>query len=316
MSLSSAEKFIIVNYHYVEDPRPDFSGIHPCPVREFERQVGYLAKNYMLTSVPELFRAAQEGRSGTHAAITFDDGLRDQLEYAVPVLRNHKAPATFFFITGTLEGFVPLAHKIHLLSSRMGMVEIARAFNAFLKESFPDVSERYDIPNDRRLTADRRLHEDIISANVKEMLILIPQKIRDDFFRTVASRVIGEDEAAIAGRLFMSGGEMQKLDREGFVIGSHTHYHESLERRDEAAFREDTAKAQKVFFRYLGKTPAVISYPHGRSNDATKRVLEEFRFTHGVTIERRGITAGDDPFAIPRFDTTDMKVFLDTVRVP
>lgn len=113
----------------------------------------------------------------------------------------------------------------------------------------------------------------------------------------------------------MNGDEMWELERAGFAIGSHTHYHESLEHRDEAAFREDTAKAQKVFSRSLGKTPTVISYPHGRSSEATKKVLEEFDFTHGVTIERRSVTAEDDPFAIPRFDTTDLKVFLNSAHV-
>lgn len=310
MPFSSAAKFIIVNYHYIEDPRPDRAGIHPCSVSEFERQVDYLVKNYTITSVPELFRAAQEGSDGSHAAVTFDDGLRDQLEYAIPVLRNHDATATFFFITGTLEGFVPLAHKIHLLSSRMSMAEIARVFNAFLKKSFPSVSESYYIPNDRRLT-DRRLHEDIISANVKETLIIIPKELRDSFFHTGAPRILGEDEGAIARRLFMNGDEMRELERTGFAIGSHTHYHESLERQDAVAFRGDTAKAREVFSRYLGEAPTVISYPHGRSNEATRRVLERSGFTHGVTIERRGVAAGDDPFAIPRFDTTDLKVFLD-----
>jgi peptidoglycan/xylan/chitin deacetylase (PgdA/CDA1 family) len=43
-----------------------------------------------------------EGRRG--AAVTFDDGFKDCMEYALPVLREYRVPATFFIVAGRVGG--------------------------------------------------------------------------------------------------------------------------------------------------------------------------------------------------------------------
>ena len=309
MQFSPDYNFIMVNYHYVEDPRPDFAGIHPCPVKEFERQIAFLSTHYRFVSVPEVLAGARAGVDKKMCAITFDDGLKDQLEYAVPILKAHGATATFFVITGTLSGIVPLAHKIHLLTSRMSMKETAAAFNAFLSRLFPAHKDEYHIPSDRRIT-DRRLHEDALSANVKETLIMIPQDILDAFLMEILQE-LNMNEADIRKHLFMSEGEIRSLEHDGFMIGSHTHYHESLEHKDEQFLSKDVRTSRDVLSRFLSRAPTVISYPHGRINEQMRSVLANAGFTHGVTIERREVRSDDDAFLLPRFDTMDVKKFLD-----
>ena len=309
MEFSPDYNFVMVNYHYVEDPRPDFAGIHSCPVKEFERQIAFLSKHFHFVSVPELFFAARESANTKMCAITFDDGLKDQWEHAVPILKAHGATATFFVITGTLAGIVPLAHKIHLISSRMSMEELANGFNAFLSRSFPAHKDEYHIPNDRRMT-NRRLHEDALSANVKETLIMIPHNIRDAFL-TETLQELHMNEADICKHLFMGEDEIRKLEHDGFMIGSHTHRHESLEHKNEQFLGEDVRTSRDVLSRFLSHAPSVISYPHGRINDAMRNVLTDAGFTHGVTIKRREVRSDDDAFLLPRFDTMDIKVFLD-----
>ena len=309
MEFSPDYNFVMVNFHYVEDPRPDFAGIHPCSVKEFERQIVFLSTHYRFVSVPELFAAARAGADKKMCAITFDDGLKDQLEHAVPILKAHGATAIFFVITGTLSGMLPLAHKIHLVSSRMSMKETATAFNAFLARSFPAYKDEYDIPSNRRIT-DRRLHEDVLSANVKETLIMIPQDIRDAFL-TEMLQELNMNEADICKHLFMSEDEIRNLERDGFMVGSHTHRHESLEHKNEQFLGEDVRTSRDVLSRFLSHAPTVISYPHGRINEAMRNVLTDAGFTHGVTIERREVRPDDDAFLLPRFDTVDVRNYLN-----
>ena len=308
MAFSIQDNFIIANYHYVENSRPDFSGIHPCSVQEFERQISFFAEHFSFVSVPELFAAAQHNENKKCCAITFDDGLKDQYDNAAPVLKKYNASATFFIITATLQGRVPLAHKIHTVTSRIPMNDLREKFNLFLASDFPDFTE-YLIPKDRRLT-DKRRYDDIISANVKEAFTIIPRKVSDAFL----AKCLGElkfDEWELAKKLFMSLQEIQTLDKDGFFIESHTHNHYDLSGAILNVQRDDFDADEKVFKKMVGRSPKIMAYPYGRPPE-TDEVLHEYGFRHAVTVESRVVSDADNPLRIPRFDTNDIKIFLDT----
>jgi peptidoglycan/xylan/chitin deacetylase (PgdA/CDA1 family) len=57
---------------------------------------------YRLETFSELAGLAERGRAQGHAALTFDDGLVDNLETLVPLLREEQAPATVFVVSGWL----------------------------------------------------------------------------------------------------------------------------------------------------------------------------------------------------------------------
>lgn len=311
MAFSLEDNQVIVNYHYVEDPRDNARGIHPCATVEFERQIAFFGARYRFVSVPQIFEAAQKGSQEKLCAITFDDGLRDQWEYALPLMKKHGVAATFFIITATLEGIMPSAHKIHLISSRISMLELVEKFNLFVSHAFPEVVASYDIPSDRYLNRKRR-HDDIAAANFKEMLNNIAPREVSAAFLSALFEELSMSEKEECAKLFMDASEIRALQDQGFFVETHTHHHYSLEREATEVLHKDFHAAATALKNILGKSPMVMAYPYGRS-PTDHAILGACGITLGVTAENRALHAGDHPLLIPRFDTNDVKSFLDAL---
>jgi len=294
MSFSLGDKQIIVNYHYVEDPGANNSGTHPCSLAKFDRQIKFLANHFRFCSVPEVFVAAQNQNTEPLCAITFDDGLKDQYIHAVPVLKKYQATATFFIITGTFAGWVPVAHKMHVflsLNSGEKLVDLANDF----------FGKKYFIPKDRRLT-DKRQWDDVCTANLKETMIILPEDVKNQFLDRLL-KDLNYDELELASRIFMNEDEVSRLLGEGFHVGSHTHRHEPLDTLSSRVEIEETVEQSKNYLANLvGVTPTLFCYPSGRFNKATVEVLNAQGFTHAVTIEQRAVVSEDHPLLIPRYD--------------
>lgn len=235
--IKNTDRRIIVNYHYVEDPRADWSGIHPCSVREFERQIGFLSKNFKVVAISQVFDSARNGTEGKFCAITFDDGLKGQYENALPILKKYKTIGTFFPITSTFEGRLPSTHKIHALLSHSSTAELIKIFHGFIREFYPDLETAYSVPADRRLF-ERRKHEDISTANFKETMISLPEDIKGRFLR-YCFKMMRLDEKKISRQIFMSQARIAELVNQGMEIGCHSHGHYSMATADSEFFKKD-----------------------------------------------------------------------------
>ncbi len=300
------DKHIIVNYHYVEDPNPKFSGITPCSVPEFDRQVQFLSKNYRIVSVPEVYEAAQAGKADRLCAITFDDGLKDQYQNALPILEKYGASGTFFIITSTFEGRLPPAHKVHILLSKLPIEQSIDTFHGFLKEFYPDLSAQYLIPKDRRLT-QKRLHESPANANFKETMITLPEDIKGQFLRYCFKQFKIKEEK-ISRNLFMSQEEVKDLRARGMVVGNHSHSHYSFDVISEETASNEVKLTSELLSGMLGSAPTIFSYPHGRQGKDSGSVLEPLGMKYAVNIVRKAVEKGDERFSIPRYDTADISI--------
>ena len=101
----------VLMYHKVNDLWPNPTTV---PTAVFEEQMGLLRElGYTPVSLDAVLDHYLRGAPLTPRAVllTFDDGYRDNLENALPILRRFGYPAVLFVPIGFLEGERPLPHE-------------------------------------------------------------------------------------------------------------------------------------------------------------------------------------------------------------
>src|SRR4051794_14236825 len=92
---------LLLMYHSVEPYTADPYRVTVSPER-FDRQLRWLRRNRLRgASMGEVLRARRRDRL---VGLTFDDGYRDFLTHALPVLDRYGFTATVFVIAGALGG--------------------------------------------------------------------------------------------------------------------------------------------------------------------------------------------------------------------
>jgi peptidoglycan/xylan/chitin deacetylase (PgdA/CDA1 family) len=96
----------VLMYHSISPSHgPDPHALRVSPDR-LDSQLTHLRRRRLQgVSVVEWLRAVERGRARRLVALTFDDGYRDFVEHAMPVLEHHGMTASAYVVTGKLGAF-------------------------------------------------------------------------------------------------------------------------------------------------------------------------------------------------------------------
>jgi peptidoglycan/xylan/chitin deacetylase (PgdA/CDA1 family) len=266
---------VILTFHHV---RPFAErGFSPNRILEVTPQFlnGALSslKNlgYELVTLTEAVARLRTGRGRTpFAALTFDDGYRDNLVHALPVLERHGAPMTLFVTPGFAER-----------TARLWWVELEEAVRRLDRVCLDERSLRFSAM--ARGDAEK-------SAAFDELYWRLRAEPDEQRLLDAVARLA--DEARVDGQALVDGlcldwQELRQMSRHPLVsIGAHTLTHPMLAKWDEARVRQEMAGSREAIARRLGMTPAHFSYPVGDRGSASLReftLAAEAGFAAAVT---------------------------------
>src|SRR5687767_11633417 len=103
----------------------------------FEDIIRTLCRSHTICALENSVERGFEKAGGRPlATILFDDGYKDNIEYAVPILQRYQCPASFYVVTGCIDNNIPtwtyivdhLLQNTHVQSLRFDMDFVAPFF--------------------------------------------------------------------------------------------------------------------------------------------------------------------------------------------
>ena len=226
-----AERYaLIVSYHYCHPTGGWLKGTKSITPEEFDAQLRSLTQNFVCTTMGELMNPAAD-LPETVAVVTFDDGFKDVVEHALPLLQRWRVPATVYCCSAPLvERTVLNVHRVHLLQAKLGLDRVPRSVRgAAGVAAAGGAASRARIPGLLGLYP----YDDEPTRRFKRLLNFeLPYRELDPILRMLFERFIGPDEE-MAAKLYLSESDLRRCQDAGLEIGVHGHSHRVLSRLTE-----------------------------------------------------------------------------------
>lgn len=232
--------------------------------------------------------------------ITFDDGLKEQFDFALPILDELGMQAIFFANSmNTEEGRVSIVHKIHLLRS----VIPSHVLLDYLKEQKIAMLTQEEL---QQAKTNYRF-DDAASAELKYLLnFKISFDIQEWLVQSIFEKHFSESE--ILESLYMSKSQLQFLANID-CLGSHTHTHYPLGLLHEDKLIYELEHSKNYLEQLSGKAIQMIAYPYGTPEACTDLVAETAKkvgYLYGFTTKKGIIEGSQNKLLLNRFDCNDV----------
>jgi peptidoglycan/xylan/chitin deacetylase (PgdA/CDA1 family) len=273
----------IMAYHGVTASLPTPLGnirrLH-VPVERFETHLRVLSEECRPIALSELVDAIVAGKSlpARSVVVTFDDGYRNVLTAALPLLRKYSIPATLFVVT----------HG----DRRMWEDDVEVAVSSTAVESVRCNGTVYRLQS---LEDKRRSLAEILPALQR----LGPARERPlgSLVEALGAPHFSKDD----DRDLLAWEELDAWRREGMEIGSHADRHGPLTERPMAEVRAGLIKSFEMLTNRYGAARYALAYPYGARDDAISAAARDAGFCCGLIGQPGFNGPGMDLFGLKRF---------------
>jgi peptidoglycan/xylan/chitin deacetylase (PgdA/CDA1 family) len=247
----------------------------------FDEHMSVLREHFNPVPLAELADRLGRGSLGARTVVvTFDDGYRDGLYEAKPVLERHGVPATIFVASGYVgSGRDFWWHELE----RICMSEVRPREGAFGSHG---VEANWTLPSPQLyLELWDQLHRLAHPARLEHL----------DRLAEVVGAPTGESSTTLSEQ------ELRELASSELIeIAAHTVHHPTLPSLSPSQQLEEIRESRLQLEHILGRSVTGFSYPHGELTDETVHSVRTAGFKYACFSESAAVRSGADCFRIPR----------------
>lgn len=237
---------VLVFHKIIPEYDATWPGIHP---ELFEKILLQLKKHYTIRPISDLL-TKNPGELKDACFITFDDGYKDYLDYAYPILKRHQIPSALFVLP------YQISNKGHIWTSTISFFIKHYTFNE-IEEFF----KKHDLRIENHENDYFKLNLSI-SRQLCKMEHVSRMKIINDL-----RAKFSEDDRFIENEL-LTFQELKALNPKLTQIESHSFTHPSFKiETDEPYIIQELKESKEVIEKELGKEVIAFAFPFAEYND-------------------------------------------------
>lgn len=256
----------------------------------FSKIISYLTRHFSIVPLeqylddPSVFQTKRK-----IATVLFDDGYKDNIETAVPILEKYKCPASFYVVTDCIDKNIPTWTYI--------------IDTVFWKTKKQGIELNYDFVPEKFKSFQLQLNDqpNPLIKDVKPLLKKLPNAQRLLIIGSILSQC---NDVPVPENKMMNWDDLRRLGSKGFIIGSHSHTHPMLASlQNESEIMEELNISAQRIQQELGKFPQAISYPIGSFDERVASLSGKAGYQYGLAVKQQFFNPGKDGlFKIPRVE--------------
>ena len=273
------ERPLILGYHRVVE---DFAGTASREMPSmltstamFERHLDLVSQHFRFATLDEIGEHLATGEPFTErvAAVTFDDGYRDNYEHAFPILKRRGIPAAVFVVTDLVGVRRWQIHDklFHL---------VTKAFTAWddPRREMTALLRTLDLPAGQLLR--NRL---ATSSPMMTVSALLPDLSMANIGRVMAALEANTGNGFYDISLSLTWPMIVEMHRAGITIGSHTRRHVSLPAESTETVIAELEGSKRALEEHIGAPVLHFAYPGGQFTPRDVEALERTGYRFGYT---------------------------------
>ena len=273
-------------------------------LNHFEKCIKHISEKYNVILVEDFENNSfTPDKQKPVATLSFDDGYKDNLEYAVPVLEKYNCKGSFYVVSKCVEEQKPIwIHELEYYFKHTHVTKIDLQF-PFL-------------PDDMKLTAlpQQQTRRMGYFQKLKSWLIKTTPQQREMVYKFLCDHL---NDVEIEP-LVMSWADLAQLRAAGHYIGAHSHTHTSLTGIvSNEELKKEFELPRKLFKEKLGFLPVSFAYPFGFCDNRVKLMAKDSGYQMALAAQWHQLydVNNHDSFEIPRIALSNEPWWKTKMRI-